>query len=142
MPVKAPVVALLLLAAACSSSSSHRATPADVRPTLPVVKESFAALPCDDATNVGEQGCLEKQVLAADAQVNALVKGYWDKGDAQNRAALAKSERAWVGYRSALCGWEGDQYRDGSIVPVVVAQCLSDVTTQHVKDLKAAAAEG
>ncbi|MCU1599458.1 MAG: urease [Frankiales bacterium] len=140
--MKAPSVALVLLAAACSSSSSPKATPADGKPTLPVVKESFTSLPCDDATNLGEQGCLEKDVLAADVKVNELVKGYWDKGDAQNRAALARSERAWFAYRSALCSWEGDQYRDGSILPVVVAQCLSDVTTQHAKDLTAAATQG
>lgn len=130
-------LALLLLVAACTSHASSGPKATSTTPTLPVVKESFTPVPCDDSTNVGEEGCLEKQVLDADAQVNALVKAQWDKADAQDRALLFKGESAWLAFRQSFCAWSADQVRGGTAGPVVAAQCAADLTAQHLKDLRA-----
>lgn len=110
--------------------------------SVPTLNETFTPLPCDDSTDVGEEGCQQADVLTADMQVNALVAKAWAKADAADRAKLAKAESDWRAFRQSFCDYSVDQYRGASIAPTVFAQCLADVTKQHVKDLTAAQPDG
>ena len=140
------LLATLLLATACTSggaaTSSARASAGAAPSAVPTLTETFTPGPCDDSTDVGEAACLEAQVIASDQQVNGLVAKAWSKADATDRAKLARAEVDWRAFRASFCDYETDQYRGGSIVPVVLAQCLADLTAQHVKDLTAAQPEG
>jgi uncharacterized protein YecT (DUF1311 family) len=124
----APAVAALALAA-------H---PASLQP--PVVHESFTPLGCpkDPESTVDIEGCAEKKILAADAQINSLAKSIFaNLNDDPAKKDFIAAQKAWVSFRKADCISQSDKYEGGTLSGVVDAQCQADRSTQRVKDLKA-----
>ncbi|MBS0408464.1 MAG: DUF1311 domain-containing protein [Proteobacteria bacterium] len=52
------------------------------------------------------------------------------------RAALRRSQRAWLAYREADCAYQAAGARGGSAWPMLVADCKADRTETRVNDLK------
>lgn len=52
------------------------------------------------------------------------------------RAALRRSQRAWLAYRDADCAYRAAGARGGSAWPMLVADCKADRTETRVNDLK------
>ncbi|MDI7860668.1 lysozyme inhibitor LprI family protein [Rhizobiaceae bacterium n13] len=54
--------------------------------------------------------------------------------------ALLKAQRAWIDYRDGHCQAVGFQVSGGSIAPLVVSNCLADLTRTRTAELKQLAA--
>ena len=49
---------------------------------------------------------------------------------------LKKAQRAWIGYRDGQCQLSGYSARGGSMEPMLVSQCLADLTKKRTQELK------
>jgi uncharacterized protein YecT (DUF1311 family) len=109
-------------------------------PQPPVVKEAFTQLPCpkDPQSTLELEGCAEKAILVADAQINALAKTIFGRlADDAAKKDFVAAQKAWVAFRKADCAAVSDKYEGGTLAGVLDAQCQADRSKQRVKDLKA-----
>ena len=56
--------------------------------------------------------------------------------DAEEKAQLKETETAWIKYRDLNCEFVADQYKGGSIRPMIHGLCLADVTRNRTAELK------
>ena len=94
--------------------------------------------PCADAQSQGEMNiCWGKEYKAADARLNAAYREFASKLSAEETAQLKAAQLAWLKYRDANCEFVADQFKGGSMRPMVAAMCLADVTNARTTELKA-----
>ena len=93
--------------------------------------------PCaDDQTQADMNICWGKEYKAADATLNQVYGQLMRKLDDADRTQLKQVEAAWLKYRDANCEFVADQYKGGSIRPMIEAMCLADVTRNRTTELK------
>lgn len=56
--------------------------------------------------------------------------------DADGKARFVKAQRAWIAFRDAECGFNAGNSSGGSIYPMLVASCKTDLTEQRNKQLR------
>src|ERR1041385_9267042 len=94
--------------------------------------------PCADAQSQAEMNiCWGKEYKAADARLNEAYRQFMSKLDDEEKAQLKNAQLAWLKYRDANCDFVADQYKGGSIRPMIAAICLADVTNNRTTELKA-----
>lgn len=94
--------------------------------------------PCADAQTQAEMNiCWGKEYKAADARLNQVYRQLVAKLDDEEKAQLKNAQTAWLKYRDANCDFVADQYKGGSIRPMIDAICLADVTNNRTKELSA-----
>jgi uncharacterized protein YecT (DUF1311 family) len=93
--------------------------------------------PCEDAqTQADMNSCWGTEYKKADATLNKTYQQLVTMLDETEKAQLKNAENAWLKYRDANCEFVGDQYKGGSIRPMIVAICLADVTNNRNTELK------
>jgi uncharacterized protein YecT (DUF1311 family) len=104
----------------------------------PVITEVFRpVLPCDHNTTVGQEGCGEREVLAADRQLDADVKVIFHLlGDHAAAHDLVTAQTAWLAYRDEDCNSQSDVYQGGTEQPVAYVYCLAADDVSRRQDLK------
>jgi len=94
--------------------------------------------PCADAQSQAEMNmCWGKQYKAADAKLNEAYRQFMTKLNDEEKAQLKKAQLAWITYRDANCEFVADQYKGGTMRPMIAAICLAEVTNSRVTELKA-----
>ena len=73
----------------------------------------------------------------ADAELNSLYRDLMTKIDGQGKSALRDAQRAWLKFRDTEGEFETRGSEGGSIHPMIVSQCLEDLTQQRERQLKA-----
>lgn len=68
--------------------------------------------------------------------VEAMHRRDGEEADAPHFASLLAAQRAWIAFRDAHCASEGLLYRGGSIAPLVVSTCKTDLTRQRIMQLQ------
>ena len=105
----------------------------------------LAALPaaaqqdCPDDSQAGLNQCAGDAYKKADAALNAAYKQVMARLKDSEAAAksLVAAQRAWIAYRDAECDFMSSGVEGGSARPMIVAQCLEQLTTRRADDLKA-----
>ena len=93
--------------------------------------------PCADAQSQGEMNiCWGKEYKAADTKLNKTYQDFMSKLDEAEKAQLKNAQLAWLKYRDANCEFVADQYKGGSMRPMIAAMCLADVTNARANELK------
>ena len=93
--------------------------------------------PCADAQSQAEMNmCWGKEYKAADAKMNKTYQDFMSKLDESERMQLKNAQLAWLKYRDANCDFVADQYKGGTMRPMIAAICLADVTNARVNELK------
>ena len=93
--------------------------------------------PCPNAqTQLEMNQCAGKAYKAADAELNQVYRKLVAMLDDEEKAQLKVAQTAWLKYRDANCEFVADQYKGGSIRPMIHAFCLADVTTNRTTELK------
>ena len=93
--------------------------------------------PCADAQTQADMNiCWGKEYKAADATLNQVYGQLMRKLDEADKPQLKQVETAWLKYRDANCEFVADQYKGGSIRPMIEAMCLADVTRNRTTELK------
>jgi uncharacterized protein YecT (DUF1311 family) len=93
--------------------------------------------PCADAQSQAEMNiCWGKEYKAADARLNSAYREFMSKLNEEETAQLKNAQLAWLKYRDANCEFVADQFKRGSMRPMIAAMCLADVTDTRAKELK------
>src|SRR5690606_25275313 len=91
-------------------------------PTIAHGKDSCTD-PQDQATL---NQCASNDVQASDKRLNALYRQIRDrlKEDTDTRTRLVQAQREWIKFRDAECAFQTALADGGSIMPMLVAQCI------------------
>ena len=93
--------------------------------------------PCANAQSQLEMNqCAGNAYKAADGELNQIYRKLVAMLDAGEKVQLKVVQTAWLKYRDAHCEFVGDQYKGGSIRPMIYAFCLADVTKNRTTELK------
>jgi uncharacterized protein YecT (DUF1311 family) len=93
--------------------------------------------PCPDAQSQVEMNqCAGKAYKAADAELNQVYQKLVAMLDEEEKAQLKNVETAWLKYRDANCEFAADQFKGGSIRPMIYAFCLADMTRNRTAEIK------
>jgi uncharacterized protein YecT (DUF1311 family) len=92
-----------------------------------------------DATQTDLDVCAAQAFKKADAQLNADYRQILDrlKGDSATTKLFVGAEKAWIGFRDAECAFATSRSADGSIYPMLEAQCWTGLTQRRLSDLAA-----
>jgi uncharacterized protein YecT (DUF1311 family) len=100
----------------------------------------FALAPpdrCDSPQTQAEMNrCAGEELRRNDAQLNVAYSRLLKKLDPNRRAKLQKAERAWVAFRDAQCDYEGSESEGGSIQPLEIAACKTELTKARIAQLR------
>lgn len=82
--------------------------------------------------------CATRLYDQADRRLNALYARLLAEigNDAGAKARLRDSERAWIAFRDAQCGFESAGYEGGSIQPLIRATCMKRLTDARIVELQ------
>ena len=120
--MKLPTISGLLLLILCATILSQNQEKKD---------------PCADAQSQAEMNmCWGKEYKAADAKMNKTYQEFMSKLDESEKMQLKNAQLAWLKYRDANCDFVADQYKGGTMRPMIAAICLADVTNARVNELK------
>jgi uncharacterized protein YecT (DUF1311 family) len=129
-------------APSAGAARTHAARTHAARLSPPVITERFTPLPCAGApstrSTIEQEGCAEHQILTSDRKIDALNQTIFAKlsSDAARRHFIA-GNAAWLGFRSKYCLSVSDVFAGGTQAPVLEAECVAGLNTEHVKDLDA-----
>jgi uncharacterized protein YecT (DUF1311 family) len=93
--------------------------------------------PCANAQSQAEMTmCWGKEYKATDAKLNKTYQDFMSKLDESEKVQLKSAQQAWLKYRDLNCEFVADQYKGGTMRPMIEAMCLADVTNARVNELK------
>jgi uncharacterized protein YecT (DUF1311 family) len=79
-----------------------------------------------------------KAAKKSDDSLNTVYKELLNiAGDEKAKEMLRVSQRAWIKFRDAECDFAADNYRDGSIKPLIYWTCYKQLTDARIAELKA-----
>jgi uncharacterized protein YecT (DUF1311 family) len=126
--------AALALATGAQAAAFRAITPASL-----VIHERFTLLACPSkpSTTIQIEGCVEHRVISTDRTIDELNATIFAKFNSNvSRQAFVKANTAWVQYRDAICSTETTNYVNGSLAPIVYADCLVSIDHSHVGELR------
>jgi uncharacterized protein YecT (DUF1311 family) len=93
--------------------------------------------PCPNAQSQAEMNdCAGREYKKADADLNQVYQKLVTMLDADEKAQLKAVEMTWITYRDANCDFVADQYKGGSMRPMILGFCLADMTHNRTNELK------
>ena len=93
--------------------------------------------PCANPLSQFEMNqCAGKTYRAADATMNQVYRDLLSMLNEPEKLQLKEAQLAWLKYRDANCEFVADEYKGGSIRPLILASCLADMTKRRTTELK------
>lgn len=93
--------------------------------------------PCSEAGTQAEMNdCAGKEYKTADAALNRMYQQLLAKLEPEEKTRLKTAQTAWIKYRDTNCDFVADQYKGGTIRPMIYALCLAGVTRNRTAELK------
>lgn len=103
---------------------------------------------CAEPTTQSDMNtCADLEYEEADKDLNKAYQqvrkkmSEWDKAEDEASKgavdALVAAQRAWVAFRDANCETVGFQARGGTMEPMLVSNCLADMSTKRAEELRA-----
>jgi uncharacterized protein YecT (DUF1311 family) len=89
---------------------------------------------CSSALNTpAMNACYKAAYDAADARLNERYKTLMARLGKSDQDRLRDAQRAWVAFRDKQCAFETASYSTGSIYPLLVTNCLTELTQQRTQ---------
>ncbi len=79
--------------------------------------------------------CAGEDYQAADAKLNQTYKDLVGRNDDKANKLLQTAQRAWIAFRDAECAYTAAESEGGSIHPMEVSQCLTELTNDRITQL-------
>jgi len=93
--------------------------------------------PCaNPLTQFDMNQCAGKAYRAADETMNQVYGKLFSMLNDDEKAQLREAQLAWLKYRDTNCEFVADEYKGGSIRPLIQATCLADMTKKRTTELK------
>jgi uncharacterized protein YecT (DUF1311 family) len=94
--------------------------------------------PCADAQTQADMNiCWGNEYKNADGRLNQVYREFMTKLNEEEKTELKNAQVAWLKYRDTNCEFVADQYKGGSIRPMIAAICLANATNDRTNELKA-----
>ena len=101
-----------------------------------VQKESKSD-PCSNVSSQSEMTiCWGKEYKAADTRLNQVYRQLVSMLGDEEKLELKKAQTAWLKYRDANCEFAANQYKGGSMRPMIYAICLAEMTENRTTELR------
>lgn len=113
---------------------------ASILVAAPFLAGTAQAQECNDSSNQMELNqCAAKAFEAADRELNANFRDIQRRlgKDADTRRLLVEAQRAWILFRDAECTFQTSGAAQGSIFPLVFADCKTALTNDRTRQLRA-----
>ena len=129
----------LLFAATASADCSSKGTAIVIDQCL--LQQSMSLRPAPNCMKQGTQFdlnvCSFRDYLRADIELNRQWEALKRRlaGATKNYAVMLSGQKAWLTYRDKQCEFWSGWYEGGSIAPLVVNSCLTDITEVRSKEL-------
>ncbi|MCW6036900.1 lysozyme inhibitor LprI family protein [Spirulina subsalsa FACHB-351] len=120
-----------------SPSSAAIASPSpSIVAQAPDVEED---LNCDDPTSQWEMNvCADQAAKEADARLNEVYRQLRVKvSGTPQESRLIEAEKAWIDFRDKDCEFSRRRYDGGTIMPMIYAMCVNDLTQRRTEQLEA-----
>ena len=106
----------------------------------PSLAQNDPSVNCKDPGTTYEINvCAGRDFTKADFELNALYYQLYGKYDAVNRQMLQAAQRTWIRFRDVECAYETQLTAGGTIHPTMVTNCMTELTSDRIKRLKAQA---
>ena len=93
--------------------------------------------PCANPQSQAEMTmCAGKKYKDADAVLNQVYRQLVARLDDEEKEQLRQAQTAWLKYRDANCDFVADQFKGGTMRPMVAAMCLADMTQNRTTELR------
>ena len=97
---------------------------------------SAMALDCTHATTQTDMSlCARESYKNSDEAMNKVYQEILRKIEGEQKKLLKISQKNWIKYRDYDCDFRTSISKDGSINPMLKAQCLEEITTERKKQL-------
>jgi uncharacterized protein YecT (DUF1311 family) len=104
----------------------------------PALADEADGIDCNNAMTQQDMNiCADKDYRAADAVLNATYRKAMAGLDDRSKDLLRAAQRNWIKFRDTECTYESAQNEGGSIYPLVYAGCLTTLTNERTRQLKA-----
>ena len=103
---------------------------------------SIAAVQAEDCANASSQAamniCADQAYRKTDGELNAVYRQITArlKDDKERIELLVTAQKSWLAFRDAECTFSNAASAQGSVYPMLVAQCRDGLTRKRVDDLK------
>jgi uncharacterized protein YecT (DUF1311 family) len=93
--------------------------------------------PCARAQSQADMNdCWGREYRSVDATLNQVYRQLVAMLNDEERSQLKEAQTAWLKYRDANCEFVADQYKGGTMRPMVHAICLGDMTRNRTAELR------
>jgi uncharacterized protein YecT (DUF1311 family) len=106
-------------------------------PPKAAAQASSGACPTAGST-VEMRQCFDRAFRAADAELNRVYAALQRKADPRGRTLLRLAQRAWIAYRDAECRFRASESEDGTLYPIELLSCRTDLTKERARELRRA----
>jgi uncharacterized protein YecT (DUF1311 family) len=90
----------------------------------------------DTETQTGMTQCAVVAMENADGALNAIYKRLMRTLEPEHKAMLRDAQRAWIVYRDKTCAFAGYPTRQGSMNPMVIANCRTQLIIERTRKLE------
>ena len=92
---------------------------------------------CADPQTQSEMNqCAAQAYKAADAGLNQVYRRLVAMLNDDEKGQLKEAQTAWLKYRDANCEFAADQFKGGTMRPMIYGYCLADMTKKRTIELK------
>lgn len=110
---------------------------------LLAVTSSAFALNCKNAqTQAALRQCSAQDYEREDSRLNKTYRALMGRLDGAGQTKLQEVQESWVKYQDLHCEYMAAQYEGGSMQPLVLSTCLTDLAKQRNKVLREMLKEG
>lgn len=93
---------------------------------------------CDAPQTQAEMNtCAAQEFVRTDAKLNTVYQQVLKRIDPSRLPKLRTAQRAWLAFRDAQCAFEGSESEGGTMQPMLVSGCKSEVTKARTEQLRA-----
>lgn len=72
----------------------------------------------------------------ADTELNKVYKKVIEVLDVKEKQLMIKAQKDWLKFRDSHCKFKIEQFKGGSIQPLIYSTCLTERTNDRIEDLK------
>jgi uncharacterized protein YecT (DUF1311 family) len=95
------------------------------------------AEPCANAQSQAEMNnCAGREYKAADVALNQVYRQLVSMLNDEEKSQIKEAQTAWLKYRDTNCDFVADQYKGGSMRPMILGYCLAEMTRNRTTELK------
>jgi uncharacterized protein YecT (DUF1311 family) len=76
------------------------------------------------------------QAKATDKRLNEVYQQVIKDFNAESKQEIIEAQRAWIKFRDAQAKFEENQYKGGSLAPLVYWNCMTRMTNARIKELE------